>query len=668
VKSASPPNLSRILIIDDDAAVRRLVSNALAKHGFEASVAVDGAEGIALAARQLPDLILCDLAMPAMDGFEVLSALRQDPKLADIPIIFLTGQAEPDQVRQGMNLGADDYLPKPVEVADLIGAIKARLSRRGSERQRQEKQLQRAIQVFAEVVHDLRDPLFVVLGCTDLLKNGVPLNEPTDRSKQVLARMEQAITRMQAIVTETLFLAKYRMQHLSFDPKPMDLRGFCEHMVAHHEHRQRLRLECDAEPFPIVADGIRLQQALDNLLSNALKYSEGAVTIRLTKLKDRYRLEVTDCGIGIPAKEQCSIFEPFFRASNTSGKPGHGLGLCIVKSCVEQHCGRMSFRSEPQQGTSFSVELPLSPVINLAHPGKTPGSLAGQNRPATADASTAPSPSAQSSVPRKPVPWKPHGLATAASPPRQFTGILVDDDPLVRSLLKDMLEPAKDLVIVGEAGNLSQGRLLARHQNPDVVFLDVGLPDGSGFELLANLQPTAAVVFVTSAEEYAVHAFDCEATDFLLKPVNSARLHQALERVRLRLAAQIPVRPPQEDKVDGSVLIKTLTEKRLVPFRDIRSIVAYGEYSRVFWDKDKAALLRKPLKQWQSELPSAQFVRVHRQAIVNLAYMQRIEKLPNGKLQVHVRDTLKPFPVSLRLAPMLNRKLKTFCVHEPEHS
>jgi two-component system LytT family response regulator len=251
----------------------------------------------------------------------------------------------------------------------------------------------------------------------------------------------------------------------------------------------------------------------------------------------------------------------------------------------------------------------------------------------------------------------------------KITGLLVDDDPLVRSVLRDMIERAGDIVIGGEAANLAQARLLAKQQELDFVFLDVGLPDGSGFDLLPELKTNTCIVFVTSAEEYAVHAFDCEATDFLLKPVSATRLQQALDRVRARLAARRVSNGQEEaEKAAGSVLVKTLTEKKLVPFRDIRSIVAYGEYSRVFWDKDKAALLRKPLKQWLSELPSAQFVRVHRQAIVNLAYMQRIEKLPNGKLQIHMRDTQKPFPISLRLAPILNRKLKAFCLQEPKQA
>jgi two-component system LytT family response regulator len=166
------------------------------------------------------------------------------------------------------------------------------------------------------------------------------------------------------------------------------------------------------------------------------------------------------------------------------------------------------------------------------------------------------------------------------------------------------------------------------------------------------------VVFVTSAEEYAVHAFDCEAADYLLKPVSPERLQQALARVRQRLAAK-PGAAAASSKPGNSFLVKTLTEKRLVKVNEIERIVAYGEYSWVYWQKNKkGALLRKSLKQWLSELPGEQFIRVHRRAIVNLACMERVEQLPNSRMQIHLRDTAEPILVSLRLAPVLNRKLK----------
>ena len=353
MKKDSDSAVSRILVIDDEESFRQVILKFLAKQGFEAVPAADGQTGVRVAAEMLPDLIVCDLNMPGMDGYEVLATLRRDPKLADIPLIFLTGQSQPSQVRQGMSLGADDYLTKPVNPVDLISAIKARLGRRQAQGQRQEKQMERAMQLFGGIVHDLRDPLFVVLGYTDILRGGAGKAPSTgENSTQILDRMHQAVLQMQAVISETLFLARSRMQRLPFDPGPLDLREFCEQLVGDHEESRRLQFQCVEQQFPATADALRLRQALDNLLSNALKYSDGPVVVSLSASAQNYLIEVSDRGIGIPAAEQQGIFEPFFRASNTGGRPGHGLGLSIVKSCIDQHGGSVRFSSDRSLGTT----------------------------------------------------------------------------------------------------------------------------------------------------------------------------------------------------------------------------------------------------------------------------------------------------------------------------
>ena len=261
--------IDKILVIDDDASFRQVIIRFLSKQGFAVVAAADGPEGVRMAAETLPELVVCDLNMPGMDGYEVLGALRRDGKLAGIPVIFLTGQAEPSQVRQGMNLGADDYLTKPVNLGDLLSAIKARIERQKAERQRQEKQMERAMQLFGGIVHDLRDPLFVVLGYTNLLKSGASHNAGQEAPSQILDRMQQAVQRMQSIISETIFLTRSRMQRLPFDPGPFDLQEFCGQLVADHEEIRRLQFQCEAGDFSVVADALRLRQALENVLSNA---------------------------------------------------------------------------------------------------------------------------------------------------------------------------------------------------------------------------------------------------------------------------------------------------------------------------------------------------------------------------------------------------------------
>jgi DNA-binding LytR/AlgR family response regulator/two-component sensor histidine kinase len=467
-----------------------------------------------------------------------------------------------------------------------------------------------------------------VLGYTDLLgsEGGDPASP--DR-KQILERMQQAIERMQAILAETMFVAKSRMQRLPFDPAPADLRHVCEMLVSTHEGRDRLHLTLPEFELRVVMDVVRVRQALENVVSNALKFSTGAVDIQLALHQGRFQITIVDSGIGVPTAEVSKLGEPFFRASNAAQYPGNGLGLCIVKACVEQHGGSLKVSNNSEQGIQVILELPPTPP-RFAETRRAP--LAVRNV-----------------VPAIP--------AAAGAAPALLSVMIVDDDALVRGMLRDILERAEAARVLSEAGTGAEARLLLEQQTPDVIFLDVHLPDVSGFDLLHELKPATSVIFLSHAEEHAAHAFDCDAVDFLLKPVTAERVLKSLEKVRSRQSTE-PIAAAVKSRLDDTFLVKTLTEKRLVKVGEIRNIAAYGEYSWVYWDQGKGAMLRKPLKQWLGELPEEQFLRVHRGAIVNLAYLEKVERLPGGKMQIRLRDTAEPIQVSLRLASTLNRRLK----------
>ncbi len=620
----------RILIIDDDVVLNPLLVRFLTQNGYQADAALTGCEGLNLAQREKPDLVLCDLDMPGMNGYEVLASIRANDRLSDLPVVFLTGRAEPRQIREGMNVGADDYLTKPVDPDDLLKTIQTRLARREIERKRAQEQMEKAVEVFAGVVRDLRDPLFVVLGYTGMLESK-GAGDPTNERGPILERMQLAIERMQTILAESLFVARSRMQRLPFDPASADLRHICEMVVSGRSESGRIQLDLPATEIRIVVDVVRIRQVVENLISNALKFSTGQVQVSLLGVGGYCLLEVSDSGIGIPLAEQGRVGEAFFRATNAVSYRGNGLGLCIVKSCVEQQGGIMKISSTPGEGTKVMVQLPPKPPIQaqIGTPGVNAavGGLAG-------------SPS-----------------AVVQGDAARFTVMLVDDDPLVRGMLRDTLEQSGGARVIAEAGSGSEALLLLESHAPDVLFLDVHLVDLSGFDLLDKIPSQTSVIFLSHAEEHAVHAFDCEAVDFLLKPVSAERVLKSLERARDRkpVAKQ---EDPVKTRLDDTFLVKTLTEKRLVKVREIIHIAAYGEYTWVYWEKGKGAMLRKPLKQWLAELPGDQFLQVHRGAIVNLDCLEKVERLPAGKMQIRLKDVVEPIQVSLRLASALNRRLK----------
>lgn len=247
--------MARILAIEDDESFCRAITKYVSKCGFEVFTARSGPEGIVKALADPPDLIVCDLVMPTMDGFEVLRLLRENDSLASVPVIFLTGRSEPHQVRQGMNLGADDYLTKPLNMEDLVNAIKARLARRQSEKEKHEKQLDRAMQIFSGIIHDLRDPLFVALGYANRLKTDARSSRSNNHSSgQTVDRICQTIERMQSIVAQTMDLVRTQMQRVPLDASQFDLRDFCSRMLSEHPLSRRLRFEAAPGDYPILAD------------------------------------------------------------------------------------------------------------------------------------------------------------------------------------------------------------------------------------------------------------------------------------------------------------------------------------------------------------------------------------------------------------------------------
>ncbi|HWX22291.1 MAG TPA: LytTR family DNA-binding domain-containing protein [Candidatus Binatia bacterium] len=246
--------------------------------------------------------------------------------------------------------------------------------------------------------------------------------------------------------------------------------------------------------------------------------------------------------------------------------------------------------------------------------------------------------------------------------------LIIDDDEEVRSVLTRLLVKCRFEALAAADGQ--EGLDLARRTTPDLILCDLEMPALDGYQVLAALRSAPAlasvpVIFLTGRSAAAQIRFGMNlgADDYLTKPAKAQDLLQAIQaRLKLARVRQHPagaaVPAPSRAKLEETVLVKTRTEKRLIKIREIIRVAADGEYSWIFWETGKGALLRKSLKQWLAELPADQFIRVHRGAIVNLEHLERVERLSDGRIQIHLRDTPEPIPVSTRLAPSLNRKLK----------
>jgi len=368
--------MTRILVIDDETTLREEVCEWLMLEDYEVFDAQDGVAGIELAYKHRPDLIICDIAMPRMNGHNVLLELQSHPETATIPFIFVTARADTEDIRYGMSLGADDYITKPFTRLQLLDSIKSRLEKKAQmeasfnqkvdyfasalDEERTKQVLKsRLVSMFA---HDFRNPLAVIMSSVNILQS---YSEKMTEEKQSakLQQIEGSVSRLINMLDEMLLIAEMEGGHLQFKPELLNLTTLVEDTV---KNFQSIYYETHIIEFTSNFNGQHLldarlvRQIVDNLLSNATKYSPqgGKVTVSLMEALDAIQIIVKDEGLGIPEANHDVLFEAFERGTNVGQIKGTGLGLSIVKQAVDIHGGEINFISEVDLGTTFTITLP----------------------------------------------------------------------------------------------------------------------------------------------------------------------------------------------------------------------------------------------------------------------------------------------------------------------
>jgi two-component system LytT family response regulator len=226
--------------------------------------------------------------------------------------------------------------------------------------------------------------------------------------------------------------------------------------------------------------------------------------------------------------------------------------------------------------------------------------------------------------------------------------LIIDDEAIACDVLRVLLEAHAEIAVVGTAGTLRQARQLLARDDYDVVFLDIQLRGGNGFELVPHVRSAAQVIFVTAHDEHALRAFEINALDYLLKPVHPSRLARSLQRLNEppARAAETAALPRLRD--DDTVFIKLDSGARFVPLASIGAILSCENYSEVLLAGGEKLLVRRSLKAWEDALPAPVFARAHRQAIVNLRRLLRIEEDGGDGPLLHLDGVKIPLRVSRR--------------------
>ena len=237
--------------------------------------------------------------------------------------------------------------------------------------------------------------------------------------------------------------------------------------------------------------------------------------------------------------------------------------------------------------------------------------------------------------------------------------LIVDDERLARLALRTLLADDPGVVVVGEASGVDDAEALIRREHPQVVFLDIQLRGESGFDLLARNAGTFHIVFVTAFDAYAVRAFEVHALDYLLKPVDPARLAAALARARNPTAASAEARPPAY-RYDDLFFHDDARSPRFIRIRDIAFIRAAGNYTELHFAGGQPLLVLRALSTWEAQLAGAPFVRVHRSLLVNLDFVEHVERGEGYTYDLFVRGHAEPLPMSRRRATELKGRREAF--------
>jgi signal transduction histidine kinase len=368
------PLTGTILVVDDNDDTRQATVDVLAMEGFNALSASDGPSALAMLDELSPDVILMDVMMPGMTGTEVLQAIRARADTLETPVILITMLDRPDDIVYGLELGANDYLTKPVQAEVLVARVRTQLKLKRLQDQRRRDiirlaELDTIRDKFLQIAaHDLKNPINNLMMGLDLLDLNVSkIGEMVREFPTVYAAMRVATNTMMVIVSDFLDHDTIRSGKIELSPQPVSLNLIVEQTVEQFQlnaERKKITLsaDLDASLGEIQADPNRLMQVVSNLVGNGLKFTKsgGQVAVRTYASGDMQRMEVTDTGPGIREDEMGMLFQDFARLSNraTGGEKSSGLGLSIARRLVEMHGGRIGADSTPGQGSTFWFELP----------------------------------------------------------------------------------------------------------------------------------------------------------------------------------------------------------------------------------------------------------------------------------------------------------------------
>jgi len=511
---------SRILIVDDVQINLDLMKEILSAQGYLIATAINGKSAIAKAKAHKFDLILLDIILPDIDGFEVCSNLKSSHQTQDIPIIFLTAKKENASIIKGFQLGAVDYIPKPFSKDELLARVNLHLTLRKTQDELiRSKDLAEAAAktkaiFLANISHEIRTPMNGIIGMIDILKR----TSLTEEQLEYIDIIGISGENLLMIINDVLDFSKIEAGQITFEKIQFNLYDEIDEVIKILRYKAiqknlELSFHIDSDaPELLVGDPLRLKQVLINLCNNSIKFtSEGYVKIKvkligINESTVQLNFEVQDSGIGISPENQLKLFKSFSQAdvSTTRKFGGTGLGLAISKNLVELMNGRISIISEEGQGAIFHFNAEFGIGEHRI--------LIDENQK----------------------------LEEAIDKNKKLKILLAEDNIINQKVAILNLQKLGHQVIVVSDGIQAVKRFIT--DLPDVIFMDIQMPEMDGVEATGKIRdwekensvqnrvPIVAMTANTLKSDKDLF-LSSGMDDYLEKPFNSSDLVRVIERV-----------------------------------------------------------------------------------------------------------------------------------------